>query len=118
MRTTHTYATMHVSKETFDEINKRLTDAEYTHCLHDEGTVLEGVMLVHDEDQAKFEETCGYVLEAVEACKSNHYWYNATDRLTDQELAEDLIEKSGHFGEEWHTVDYVTKAVKEMRSKF
>lgn len=55
MRTTHTYATMEVSEQTYDEIFNKLKDAEYWHCIdHDEGFItLQGVALVKENTSIK-----------------------------------------------------------------
>lgn len=43
IRQTHTYAILDVSKAVYDEIQKKLTDASYTHAFHqtDSGTVID-----------------------------------------------------------------------------
>lgn len=114
-----TCATMHVTQQTLDELTKRLTDAEYTHCIHDEGITLDGVMLVHDEEQARHEMICGLVLECVNNCKENGWWvHDGTNNLTDRELADDLYLKAGAFDRDDIDTEEIVAAIREMRSKF
>lgn len=113
MRSTHTYVTMHVSKATLEEITKLLTEVGYTHCLHDEGITLDGVMLVHDEEQQAEEDLRSTVRECIEACKENGHWVNATENLTDRELAEDMLEKTTMPTDD---VDRITKEIIKVRA--
>lgn len=49
IRQTHTYVEMAVSEEVYDEIRKKLIEADYTHAIHDdEGGALDmhGIALV------------------------------------------------------------------------
>lgn len=58
MTSTHTYALLEVSKETFEEISKKLSSADYRHAFHDlpEGRVIDmqGIGIVSEGTKDKF----------------------------------------------------------------
>lgn len=112
MRTTHTYVTMHVSRETYDEVTARLMDVDYDHCILDEGITLEGVMLIHDEEKQKDEDLKRQVKQNIEACKENGQWHGQTEKLSDEALAEDMIEKSDMPVDDVEKIASVIKAVR------
>lgn len=55
--TTHTYATLEVSKAAYDEIRKKLEDAGYQHAFHEDGLIdMHGIALTPEpaDDGARF----------------------------------------------------------------
>jgi hypothetical protein len=56
-RTTHTYATLEVSRAAYDEIRKKLEDAGYQHAFHEDGLIdMHGIALTPEEITEKAEE--------------------------------------------------------------
>jgi hypothetical protein len=55
MPSTHTYAILKISKEAFEEIAGKLMDADYIHCFHRDGAVIDmhGIALQIEGEESK-----------------------------------------------------------------
>ncbi len=50
LNVTHTYVTLEVSAAAYDEIHKKLADAEYQHAFMDDGAIdMHGIALIKEE---------------------------------------------------------------------
>lgn len=66
---TYTYVTMDVTKPVFEEVKRKLQEAEYHHAIHNEGKTLDmhGIALVNEEAdkdtviQIRFDNNTGYL---------------------------------------------------------
>lgn len=53
MRSTHTYVTLEVSQETYDEVRRLLLAADYQHVFHDGLIDMHGIALERSETHGK-----------------------------------------------------------------
>lgn len=69
LRQTHTYVTMDVTHSVFEEVKKKLEDAEYHHAIHDEGTKLDlhGIALTLDPEDKEWKIQYRYDADTNEA---------------------------------------------------
>lgn len=60
MRTTHTYVTLPLSPAAYDEIRRKLEDAGYQHCFHEDGLVdMHGLAIEREDDSSDMKEGSG-----------------------------------------------------------